>query len=768
MSTSGTAPIPALLRAAQAGIEQYLDACRVRGEIDRTQFEAARETVSRTLASWLHDAEIARIDPNYREGVRRAVEGGRWRDLVEAYRKEVSFGTGGIRAMMAYDRESIVQLQAEGIEAPILKGPNTINNLVLLRCSAGVAKYGLQNGFGRIVIGYDSRVRGADFARAIAELFLAYGYTVYLFDEPTPFPEVTFAIPQPDLRADLGVFISASHNDYRYNGYKLCCRTGSQFSPRERDRMLAEFIRPALFADVKRTPLAEAPAGALVFLGGAEPLPGVPYYGRPLRNLHAEHLEHTKRLLADPDALAARQRDPGTALKVAYCAFHGAGRRAVPRLLADLGLADVTPVTENRLHELDGLFPCFRSDPGHEQQPDPGDARAARIALEALRKQLGDKALEQIDVVLGTDPDADRCGVVVSVPAPQRALYGGSHCLLPADDMWALLLWYRLHTEIERFGAVREAERKFIVLSHTTSDLIARLAVKHGIGVVRSWVGFPALAAATERIWNQEDIPILEGLVDGWSRAAQDQLDCQRRAAGQRTMILSHDLVCECHGMDNGRRSINIAAMEQSNGFSILGGRPPDDRSLGTGGHVRDKDGTLAALLAAEVAAYAKAHGLTLIELLDRHLYTDPAVGLVVTGYEADPPEGEYPGLTGDKLKQDRLRRALGLAQFALAGDLRIAGREVVGAAIYRTGKYDHVYPPTPDFLFPDEGVRFYLRRDRLEHVTVRPSGTGNSLRFHVQLCATPDADGLLDAKRELFRARDEILRDLRRLLKAD
>ena len=768
MNTTTAAGIGSLLEAGKAGIGQYLAGRLECGEIDRSQYAAASAAVCPTLERWMSDNDITRLDANYREGVRRAVEAGRWRDLVEAYRKEVSFGTGGIRAMMAFDRESIVCLQAEGIDAPILKGPNTINNLVLLRCSAGVARFGQERGFSRIVIGYDSRVRGADFAQVIAELFLAYGYTVYLFDEPTPFPEVTFAIPHAHLKADLGVFISASHNDFRYNGYKLCNGTGSQFSPAVRDKMLSEFIRPARFADVKLLPLAKAPSDKLVFLGGAERLPGYPYFGSRLVNLHREHVEHTKTLLVDPVSMAAWQTDPRTALEIGYCAFHGAGRKAVPRLLRELGLGAVTPITENHLNDLDGLFPCFRSDPGYEQQPDPGDPRAAAIAMAALEKQVGREAFERIDVVVGTDPDADRCGVVVPVPEPQRGIYGGQHCLLPADDMWTLLLWYRLRYEIQRFGAVQDAGKKFIVLSHTTSDALALLARKYGVGVIKSWVGFPALAAAAERVWNQEDLGILAGLVDGWSPASQDQIDHERQAAGKRQMLLSNGLVCECFDIDNGTRAINIGALEQSNGFSILGAKPVDDHSLGVNGHVRDKDGTLAALLAAEVAAYAKAKGTSLIELLDQHVYTDPAVGLFVTGYEPDPLEGEYPGLTGDKTKKDRLRRALGLVQLALAGDVEIAGLRVQSAVIYRTGKYDHVYPPTLDYPFPDEGVRFYLSEDRLNHVTVRPSGTGNSLRFHLQLHETPTAATLLDCKRRLFARSAEIIRDLRRLLKAD
>ena len=162
--------------------------------------------------------------------------------------------------MMAFDRESVVRLKEEGIVAPILKGPNTINDVVLLRTSAGVAKFGReqQPAFDKLVIGYDSRIRGHDLAAVVAQLFLAYGYTVYFFDEPGPYPEMTFAIPYKEIRADLGILISASHNDYRYNGYKLSCGNGSQFDPEQRDEMYNRYIATAKFEDIKLCPFWKA------------------------------------------------------------------------------------------------------------------------------------------------------------------------------------------------------------------------------------------------------------------------------------------------------------------------------------------------------------------------------------------------------------------------------------------------------------------------------------------------------------------------------
>ena len=105
------------------------------------------------------------------------------------------------------------------------------------------------------------------------------------------------------------------------------------------------------------------------------------------------------------------------------------------------------------------------------------------------------------------------------------------------------------------------------------------------------------------------------------------------------------------------------------------------------------------------------------------------------------------------------LRKTLSLHATAQAGDLEIAGLPVRSTCVYRTGKYDAIYPPTDDFIFPDEGVRFDFTRDRLSYLIVRPSGTGNSLRFHVQLQSPVTEDDLIQKKGEL-RAQAEAVMD--------
>ncbi|MEW6482524.1 MAG: hypothetical protein AB1397_05925, partial [bacterium] len=572
--------------------------------------------------------------------------------------------------------------------------------------------------------------RGYDFAKLIAELFLSYGYTVYLFDSPCPYPEVCFAIPY--LKADLGILISSSHNDYRYNGYKLSCSNGSQFDPKERKELFEEFIKPSKPGDIQLLPLKDASADKLIFLGGANKIDGFEYYGCNLMDIHKVHREHIKSFLL--------LKDREKSIKIAYCAFHGAGKIAVPRLLKEVGFKDVQSITKNGLDEFDGMFPSFGSEPGKEQQPDPGDKRAAEVAVQSFREEYPAE-WEKIDLLMGTDPDADRCGVVVKLPKGQQFLYGGKdYILMPADDMWALILWFRLE-----FDKTIDPKKTFVVLSHTTSDFIVKLALKYKLGVIKTWVGFANLSAVVRDVWNKT---LEKGLYEG--RKSPNE-DC-------------HPFIHQTIDMDE-NRLYNLAAMEQSNGFSILGFPPPDNSSLGVGGHVRDKDGTFASLLIAEIAEWAKENKTSIFELVDK-LYLSPNIGLFVNHYEPDPLDGEYPGIEGDKIKNAILRRALGLYQFALAGDLEIGGLSVKTATIYRTGKYDHIYPKTYDFPFPDEGIRFYFDTERLNHLTIRPSGTSNALRFHIQLHSFVNEDNLIAKKKDLHEIANRIMKDIREKVK--
>ncbi|MFH2056513.1 MAG: hypothetical protein ABIJ61_11180, partial [bacterium] len=696
------------------------------------------------LSRWLESPDLDRISPQARAGILAAIVEKRWDDISEAFYDELAFGTGGIRGRTAITDFELEILRDKGIGAPILRGPNTINDIVLLQKSAGVAKFAVKKGFKSVVIGYDTRIRGRDFAVCIAGLFIAYGIKVYLFDEPVPYPEMTFAIPT--LRGDFGILLSASHNDRRYNGYKLTSGNGSQFSVQERRQLLEEFIFKTGFDEIKQKDLHEASADELVFLGGAERVSGVEYYayqGAPI-NMHQQHFEHIREFILDEKLL----RSQADKMHLAFCAYHGAGRKVVPRLVKSFGIKKLDLVSA--MQAADGMFPAFddlKSPKGKKvyQQPDPGDHLAADKAVAEYVKEYGAEQLADVDLMIGTDPDADRMAVVVPVQENRREIYGGkSSILMDADTAWSILLWYRLE---KMKAAGEDMSRLFLVQSHTTTDVMPLLAEKYGTAWIKTWVGFAQIAAAVQLLWEGEKI--------------------------------SPEIYWTIYGSKglNQNTAYNFAALEQSNGFSILGGAPPDDHSMGVKGHVRDKDGVFAAVLFLEVLAYAKSVGKSLLELIDEKLYLDPQIGLIRTGYRPAPVYGQYEGLEGLSRKMEVIHKAEELmAKVEQGGTVTFGGLKATRCEVYMTGKYDKAhgyvegFDPTDrqTFRFPDEGIRFFLGSD-FNHLTIRPSGTSQSLRFHTQLRDTEVTAGNLKVKRiEIEKRLDAIYEDIGKLMGVD
>ncbi len=724
---SESLPLSSLVTQAQRGLTTYLSDAFQRGELSENYFNQAISCAVPSIAEWLTSPEIDRLSPQLKAGLADAIMAEHWPILSNAFSKEVAFGTGGIRALMALERREILELKKVGLQARIVKGPNTINDIVVMRCAQAVASHYVNARPGvapRAVVGYDSRVQGAAFAELIASVFLSVGVEVFLFDEPVPYPEVTFTIPFRGL--DFGVFISASHNDYRYNGFKISSANGSQIAPDVRESVMRRLADPKLLASIHPVDLRTAPPAVLDrlhFLGGDRPLPRE-YFGRErsLEDIHAQLIRQLKQFIVDPQVLEG----PAANLVLAYAAFNGAGRRIVPKVLGELGFSRVYRIAA--LDALDGMFPAFKNTPGEEQQPDPGDPRSADIALALLEQEARDPKLtppappwKTADILIGTDPDADRCGAVVHTPASLAPLFQGmpslryraARMLLPADDVWTLLLRYRL-THRAAGAAERDPRTSFIALSHTTSDALTALATKYGLGVLKTWVGFGLLSSGVAEVWTGRPLP---GLREGRVPGAPADTKC-------------HRVFYDTTGIAAGQ-VWNAACLEQSNGFSILGGPTAAAASrMGEGGHVRDKDGTLAAVLVAELAAYAKSTGEDLASLLAKWVFEDPDIGVYANYYEPDPLDGEYPGLVGSSKKKRILDKSLAIAARVNQGGMKIGPRQATRSSIYWTGKYDKENGMVG---FPDEGIRLWFGSD-LDYATIRPSGTTNSLRFHVQL----------------------------------
>ncbi len=736
----------AVLDGLDREINLYLESKLKSGEIREELYRKAKENTMRNIRKWVGDAYIIENSPGFLEGFLQAVKEKRWEEIIYAFSDDISFGTAGIRGLACFNEDDVNKFKELGFNAPIIRGPNTINDIVLLLKSAGLAKYARDRGFKSIVIGYDSRINGREFAELISKLFLSFGINVYLFDEACPYPELVYAVPT--IGADLGVLISASHNDKRYNGYKISSKTGAQIDIEQRNVVYNDYIRKTTTKDIRLKGF-EYSGKSLVFLGGSEKLEGNDYLGKGLVDMHTKHINHIKNFIIDK-GMFSRWADK---INLGYCAFYGAGYKAVPRILRELGIKNIRIVSE--MNRLDGTFPCFHL----YQQPDPGDSVANNVAAEQFKKEHSEEAFKNLDVMISTDPDADRVGFAVKVPENQKWVYRKisgrpenlennlkemlhgykkradyDWYLLTADEAFSLLFWYRLHKMKEmNNGVLPDAEKSFIVINHTTTDALERLAQKHGVGVVTAWVGIMFMSKCVEKIWNRE------------------VLDPEK----------DHDYVLSTTGMD-GDRCINLGLMEQSSGMTIMGGRPPPGKYLGENGHTRDKDGILAAVIFTELVAYAKSKGKNIIDLLDENVYLDPDIGFFANYYEASPYWGQFEGPTGLSKKISILKRADKLFEdFNSGKEFVFAGKKVVSMERYATGKYDELHGWKG---FPDEGIRFFFDKERLSYMTIRPSGTSHCLRFHIQLHADVSKSNLLEKKAETYQKAKEIVAEVRKM----
>jgi phosphoglucomutase len=661
-----------LLAKIRDGLNKYFSEMISKGILTREEAEKINIRTYNNIVEWL---ENIYFPDEIKEGIMKAVNEDRWNDLVYAFWQEVTFGTGGIRGRVALAEYELFELASKGIHAPILKGPNTINDLVFTKITTGVANYMKKRGLQKVVIGYDNRIRGKDYAELIAKIFLSKGFTVYLFNEASPFPELSFAVTY--LGADIGIEISASHNDKRYNGYKIVTRTGASLNLRERNEIISEiygnenlWYQEALFKDADITNFIGSNKNKLIFLGGDHP--EQKRNNHPFINMHREYLNHIKKFISNYEVV----KEYADKVKVGYCAYYGSGYKLVPWLLRELGFTNLKIISEMNI--LNGLFPAFKLT----QPPDPGLISSAKIAVEKFKEEYGEEAFRELDILIGTDPDADRMGVIVNIPEEHRQTCGDWK-LLPADDVWTLLLWYRLTMEAKRNNMViPDANKKFIVKNHVTTEALRRVAKKFGIDCIDTWVGFSFLA---------------EKIIEEW-----------------------------------GKGRINVGAFESSNGFTIGGAKPAYGQPLGENGHTLEKDGTLASIIVAEITAFAKSQDLTILDLLN-NIYLDPEIGCFVTFQTALPEEGVFEGFEGELLKRRIISKVEKIAD-ALNNDklkdFQLADFTVNFTEKFATGKYDSIYWPG----FPDEGIRFHFDSSGHNHITIRPSGTEAKIRFYVQL----------------------------------
>jgi phosphoglucomutase len=342
-------------------------------------------------------------------------------ELVEGFYRNLEFGTGGLRGIM-------------GI------GTNRMNKYTVGMATQGYANY-LKQCFGSdvaVAIAHDSRNNSRFFAETTASVMAANGIKVYLFESLRPTPELSFAIRHLGCKG--GVVCTASHNPKEYNGYKAYWEDGAQLVPPHDKNVIAEVEKIASVDEVKWSG-----GEANITLVGAE--------------VDAAYIEMVKGLSVYPD-VCTRQHD----LKIVYTSIHGTGIKLVPAVLERFGFTNVNIVEAQATP--DGNFPTVHS-------PNPEEKDAMNLGLE-LAKSL------DADILLGTDPDADRVGIGVKDNDGNWVLLNGNQT--------AVLAFNYLIEARKRKGIAQPND--MVIKTIVTSDMINRFAEANGVACYDVLTGF--------------------------------------------------------------------------------------------------------------------------------------------------------------------------------------------------------------------------------------------------------------------------------------
>lgn len=353
------------------------------------------------------------------------------KELTESFYQTLEFGTGGLRGIMGV-------------------GTNRMNVYTVGMATQGLANYLIESFPGQLIkvaVACDCRNNSQLFAKTTADVFAANGFTVYLFDSLRPTPELSFAIRE--LGCMSGVVITASHNPKEYNGYKAYWNDGGQvIAPH--DTNIIDRVNAISSIDQVRF---SGGKGQIVTVG---------------EDLDKKYLDMIASLSLSPQAVAAHKD-----MKIVYTPIHGTGVRLVPAALGRFGFTNVINVPEQDVN--DGNFPTVVS-------PNPEEPSALKMAIEKAQ-QVG------ADLVIATDPDADRIGIAVRNDSGEIQLLNG-------NQTGALLTYYLL----ERWKELGKLHgREFVVKTVVTTELIARIAQSYGVEYFDVLTGFKFIADIIRR-----------------------------------------------------------------------------------------------------------------------------------------------------------------------------------------------------------------------------------------------------------------------------
>ena len=350
----------------------------------------------------------------------------------DAFYRNLEFGTGGLRGIMGV-------------------GTNRMNKYTVGMATQGLANYILSHVSGDhlcVCISYDSRNHSREFARIAADVLAANGIDVHIFDNIRPTPEMSYAVRKKGAVA--GIMITASHNPKEYNGYKVSWSDGGQVTSPVDKEIVAEVAK---ITDPSMVKFSSDKPGSVYLMG---------------KEMDDAYLDDLVSLSLSPES-CARHGD----IKIVYTPLHGCGVRLVPEILNRIGFKNIIHVPEQDFS--DGDFPTVIS-------PNPEEPAALKMAM--------DKADEtDADIVIGTDPDADRMGIAVRDNDGKMVLFNGNQT--------ASMLTYYVLNRWKDLGKLGEG--KYVVKTIVTTELITDICKKFNVPVYNVLTGFKYIAEVVKR-----------------------------------------------------------------------------------------------------------------------------------------------------------------------------------------------------------------------------------------------------------------------------
>ena len=351
-------------------------------------------------------------------------------EIKERFYKNLEFGTGGLRGIIG-------------------AGTNRINIYTIRRATLGVANYiiktmGIEGKNKGVVIAYDSRFMSKEFSNEVAKTLAAYGIKSYIFDELRPTPELSFAVRY--LKCAMGIVITASHNPKEYNGYKVYGSDGGQICIDVANSIINEINKIEDYTSIKTINLEEAINNKIITIVD--------------KNIDDAFINAVKSQIINQDIIDKYGKD----LKIIFTPIHGSGNKIIRRVLSEIGFENLDIVKEQEYP--DSNFSTVK-------YPNPEERSVFNIAIDMAKES-------DADLIIGTDPDCDRVGVVVKN-------INGEYIVLNGNQVGSLLVRYIIESLVQKN---KLPKNPVIIKTIVTSELGAKIAKHYDVETINTLTGF--------------------------------------------------------------------------------------------------------------------------------------------------------------------------------------------------------------------------------------------------------------------------------------